>query len=131
MSDLDQIFEELAQIREQLDGLPAEASEERSRLEQRREELHAAAAGQAHAGDERPSGEIEVELTSLRERLEAIEASRIDVVKQHGGSALEASTGTGTMEFNRQIEAGQGADELRERIRQLEAVLDGRGDSSG
>ena len=131
MGDVDHIFEELMQIRKQLDGLPADAAEERARLEQRREELHEAAAGQADAADERPTKDIETELTSLKERLEAIEASEIDIVKQHGGSALEASRGPQTMDLNRQIEAGRGADQLRERIRQLEGVLDGRGDSSG
>ena len=131
MGDVDHIFEELIQIRKQLDGLPADAAEERARLEQRREELHEAAAGQADAADERPIKDIETELTSLKERLEAIEASEIDIVTQHGGSALEASSGPQTMDINRQIEAGRGADQLRERIRQLEGVLDGLGDSEG
>ena len=129
MGEVDNIFDELMEIRTKLDALPPDAAEERARLEQRREELHETAA-RADSADPRPTGEIETELASLKERLEAIENSGIDIVRQHGGSALEASTGTGTMDLNREVEAGQGADELRDRIRQLEAALKGRGAES-
>lgn len=131
MSGVDNIFEELMGIRRQLDALPADANEERARLEHRREELHAAAASQDQAGDERPTHEIEMELVSLRDRLDHIKASGVDIVKQHGGSALEASSAGYGMDLNRQVEAAQGADELEARIRKLEAVLEHRGESSG
>lgn len=131
MSDVDRIFEELMDIRRRLDELPADAFDERAQLEERREELHAAAADQDEAGDERPTHEIEIELVSLRQRLDKIEATGIDVVQQHGGSALEASAAGESMDLNRQVESAQGADELRVRIRKLEGVLKHRAESAG
>jgi hypothetical protein len=130
MGDLNHIFEELVQIRKQLEELPGDATEERARLEHRREELHAEAAGQDAAGDERPTHEIEMELVSLRNQVDHIEKSGIDVAVQHGGSALESSTATDAMDLNKQIEAGQGADELRDRIHKLEVVLEHRAANS-
>jgi hypothetical protein len=126
MGDLNHIFEELTRIRRQLDELPADATEERGQLEHRREELHAEAAGQDGVGDERPTHEIEMELVSLRDQLDHIEKSGINVAIQHGGSLLEASTASDAMDLNKQVEAGQGADELRARIHKLEAVIDHR-----
>jgi hypothetical protein len=131
MSDVDNIFEQLMDIRRQMDALPADAVEERARLEHRREELHQAAAAEDQAGDERPTHEIEIELVSLRERLDKIEASGIDIVKQYGGSALEASTAADGTDLNRQLESAQGADELRARIRKLEGVLQKRAEATG
>jgi len=131
MSNVDNIFEQLVDIRRQMDALPADAVEERARLEHRREELHSAAAAEDQAGDERPTHEIELELVSLRERLDGIQASGIDIVKQHGGSALEASTASSTMDLNDQVAAAQGADELQARISKLERVLEHRNESNG
>jgi len=130
MGDLNHIFEELTRIRRQLDELSDDAADERARLEHRREELHAEAAGQDAIGDERPSHEIDIELVSLRNQLDHIEKSGINVAIQHGGSLLEASTASDAMDLNKQVEAGQGADELRARIHKLEAVLDHRAANS-
>lgn len=126
MGDLNHIFEELTRIRRQLDELPADAAGARAKLEHRREELHAEAAGQDAVGDERPTHEIETELVSLRNHVDHIEQTGIDVATQHGGSLLEASTASDSMDLNKQVELGQGADELRARIHKLEAVLEHR-----
>ncbi|MDJ0925033.1 MAG: hypothetical protein QNJ77_10765 [Acidimicrobiia bacterium] len=127
MSDLDRIFSELSEISMQLADLPQDAYDDRARLESRREELHREAATiSEQIGDERPTAVIQTELESLRDQLRQIEGSEIDVVSQHGGSGLESSGASNALELNRQIEAGQGADELRSRIRRLERVLSER-----
>jgi hypothetical protein len=128
MYDLDRIFRELMETRQKLDSLPPDASTERARLERRRQELHELATNlQASVGDERPTPEIQTELASLKVSLTEIEDATIDIAVQHGGSALEASYAPATMDLNRQIESGQGADEIRVRIRQLEDTLEKRG----
>ena len=130
MSDLDRIFSELSEVSMRLGDLPADAYDERARLESRREALHAeAAALRESIGDERPTPVIEAELKSLRSRLDDIKGMEIDVVSQHGGSGLESSGASHALDMNRQIEAGQGADEIRKRIKRLERVLADRDDS--
>ena len=130
MSDLDRIFSELSEISMRLMDLPEDAYDERVQLESRRDELHTeAAAIRSRIGDERPTAEIRTELESLRERLQQIEDSGIDVVAQHGGSGLESSGASYALDLNRQIQAGQGADELRSRIDHLESVLAEREDA--
>jgi hypothetical protein len=131
MSEVDRIFSELSEISMQLGDLPSNAYDERVRLEGRREELHAAAATlRDQVGDERPTAAIETELESLRERLQQIKKSEIDVVSQHGGSGMESSGASSSMKLNRQIRAGRGADELQSRIRKLERALGEKDDST-
>ncbi len=133
MYGLDRIFRELSETKHELDALPADASTEststeRARLERRRLELHELATNpQARVGDERRTPEIQTELASLKVSLTEIEDATIDIAVQHGGGALEASTASASMDLNRQIETGQGADEIRTRIRQLEGTLEKRG----
>jgi hypothetical protein len=130
MSDLDRIFGELSEISMRLMDLPADAYDERAELEARREALHAeAAALRESIGDPRPTPEIETELESLQARLQHVAAQGIDVVSQAGGSGLEVSGATDTLDLNRRIEASQGADELRTRIKHLEKVLAERAES--
>jgi hypothetical protein len=130
MSDLDRIFSELSEVSMQLGDLPQEAFDERARLESKREALHAeAAALRDSIGDERPTPVIEAELDSLRSRLDNITGMEIDVISQHSGSGLESSGASHTLDMNRQIEAGQGADEIRARIKRLEKVLADRDES--
>lgn len=130
MSDLDRIFSELSEISMRLSDLPEDAYDERSELEGRRKALHAEAAGlRASIGDPRPTPEIETELESLRERLQQIKGSQIDVVSQQGGSGLESAGSAGTFDINRQIAAGQGAAELEARINDLKKILADRADS--
>ncbi|MCP4306308.1 MAG: hypothetical protein GY788_15870 [bacterium] len=124
MSDLDRIFRELSDLSMELADLPADAYDERARIEGRREALHAeAAALRDSIGDARPASEIRIELESLQARLAGITGSEIDVVRQHGGSGLESSGASHSSALNRQIEEAQGADELRSRIKHLERVL--------
>jgi hypothetical protein len=131
MSDLDRIFRELSDLSMQLADLPADSYDERARIESRREALHAeAAALRDSIGDERPVSVIRTELESLRERLDKITSSEIDIVSQHGGSGLESSGASHSSLVNQQIEAAQGTDELRSRIQHLERVLADREDSS-
>ena len=129
---LDRIFRELSETTRDLNGLPPDASTERARLKRRRQELHELAANlQASVGDERPTPVIQTELASLKVRLTEVEDATIDIVVQHGGGAFEASTASAYMDLNRQIESGQGADEIRARIRQLEGTLGKRGVAPG
>lgn len=124
MSDLDRIFSELSEVSQQLGDLSQDAYDERARLESKREALHAeAAALRDSIGDERPTPLIEAELDSLRSRLDNIKGMEIDVISQHSGSGLESSGASHALDMNRQIEAGQGADEIRARIKRLEKVL--------
>ncbi len=124
MYGLDRIFRELSETRQKLDALPADASTERARLERRRQALHELATNlQARVGDKRRTPEIQTELASLKVSLTEIEDATIDIAVQHGGSTLEASTASASIDLNRQIETGQGADEIRARIRELEGAL--------
>ena len=130
MSDLDRIFSELSEISIRLTELPKDAYDDRARLETRREELKADAAGiRDQAPDPRPTSEIKTELESLQDRLRQVQSSEIDVVSQHGGGGLELSGASHAFDINRQIEAAQGADELRERIAYLERVLADRAEN--
>lgn len=93
MYGLDRIFRELSETRQKLDALPADASTQRARLERRRQELHELATNlQASVGDERRTSEIQTELASLKVNLTEIEDPTIDIAVQHGGSGLDAST---------------------------------------
>ncbi len=105
MYDLDRIFRELSETKHELDALPADASTEststeRARLERRRLERHEFATNlQASVGDERRTPEIQTELASLKVSLTEVEDATIDLVVQHGGSALEASTASVSMDL--------------------------------
>jgi len=111
-----------------LEGLPPNAFDERARLKSRRQALHAeAAARREDLGDERPTSLIAAELESLKARLGEVEASKTDIVKQHGSSAPEASGASFSQDINRQIEAGQGVGRMRAEIRHLEQELEKRG----
>ena len=132
MYGLDRIFRKLSETRQKLNALRADASTERARLERRRLELHELATNlQASVGDERRTSEIQTELASLKVSINEIEDLTIDIAVQHGGSALEASTASVSIDLNRQIETGQGADEIRARIRELEGALAKRGVARG
>lgn len=131
MSDLDRIFSELSDVSMQLADLPADAFDERARLETKRGALRAeAAALRDSIGDQRPTPLIEAELQSLRSRLDTVKGMEIDVVSQHGGSGLESSGASHALNLNRQIESGQGAAEIRSRISHLEKVLAERDEGS-
>jgi DNA repair exonuclease SbcCD ATPase subunit len=134
MSDIDAIFHEITEIDQQLSDLPEDAFDERARLQARHEELRQQAARLAAESDvDRPIGELETELAALRQQLDAIEGERIDMVQQSGGgdAAGPGAEGLGGVSLNRQIEAAQGADEIKARIAVLERQLHERGVDPG
>lgn len=132
MRDLDTVFRELSEARRQLEDLPDDAFGERARLESRLEGLRAEVSElEGRLPDERPTSVIRAELESLRHRLHEIESAEIDIITQHGGSGLESSGTVSTFELNQRIDAAQGGDEIRNRIKQLERILDDRGEPHG
>lgn len=130
MSDIDAILRELGEIDQKLEDLPADAFDERITLRSRHEELRQEAAQlAAAAADDRPTSEIQAELGALRHQLQQIEDGKIDVVVQSGGgsAAGPGAEGLGAIGLNQQIEAAQGADEIRGRIEHLRRLLEQRG----
>jgi DNA repair exonuclease SbcCD ATPase subunit len=134
MSDIDAIFHEITDIDQKLAELPDDAYDERARLQERHEELRRQAAELAAASDaDRPTGDIEAELASLRQQLDAIEGERIDMVQQSGGGDASGpgAEGLGGVSLNQQIESAQGADQIKARIAQLKKQLSERGVDPG
>ena len=130
MSDIDAILNELADIDQKLEELPADAYDERITLRSRHEELRQEAAQLAAAAqDDRPTAEIQAELGALRHQLQEIEDGKIDVVMQSGGggAAGPGAEGLGAIGINQQIDSASGADEIRHRANHLTELLRRRG----
>ena len=118
MSNLDRILEELASIRDRLQG--AVDSAERLELQGRREEL------QREAREVAPTSptELEEQLTRLIQAWDRLQTQRIDVVKQAGDLAAGNFGFTSdAVRLNQQIDLAAGRDELEQRIRELKAKL--------
>ena len=130
-ADVEAVVKRLAEVQDELLSLDSDDFATRYRLESERDRLRDQAAefsGAVDAG--RPTHEIERELASLRSQLEAIEASKIDMVMQSGGgtNAGAGADGMGGVVLNQQIGAASGIDKIRSRIAQLETVLHDRSD---
>jgi hypothetical protein len=121
MGELDRILEELRFIRDRLDG--DVGSEERDRLEGRRDELRAAAQ-LAMPATTVSVQRVRAELAAAEARLDDLLGRRIDVVRQAGGS-LGGDFGftADAMKINREIDAAQDRKGLETRVRELRSRL--------
>ena len=126
MSDLDSIFHELEAIDEQLDTLPADAFNERITLRQRKEELKAEVADLASHSDKlQPTDRLQAERAALRHKLDAIGSDYVDVevLGGGGGESVPGTEGPDATGLDHQIDHAQGADEIRARIVEIDAIL--------
>lgn len=126
MSDLDSIFHELEAIDEQLDTLPADAFNERITLRQRKEELKAEVADLASHSDKlQPTDRLQAERAALRHKLDAIGSDYVDVevLGGGGGESVPGTEGPDATGLDHQIDHAQGADEIRARIAEIDAIL--------
>ena len=130
MSDIDPIFRELEEIDEKLETLPADAFNERITLRQRKEELKAEVADLAsHSERLQPTDRLLDERAALLRKLDAIGSDYVDV-EVLGGGGGEFVPGTGGSDaggLDRKIDHAQGADQIRRRISEIDAVLRERG----
>jgi hypothetical protein len=130
MSDLDSIFHELEAIDEQLDTLPADAFNERITLRQRKEELKAEVADLASHSDKlQPTDRLQAERAALRHKLDTIGSDYVDVevLGGGGGESVPGTEGPDATGLDHQIDHAQGADEIRARIAEIDAILRDRG----
>jgi hypothetical protein len=130
MSDLDSIFHELEAIDEQLDTLPADAFNERITLRQRKEELKAEVADLAsHSEKLQPTDRLQAERSALRHKLDNIGSDYVDVevLGGGGGESVPGTEGPDATGLDHQIDHAQGADEIRARISEIDAILRERG----
>lgn len=126
MTDLGEVLRRLSEVQDELLALPDDAFAERYALQQRRDELRAAAAEHSEDWDsERPSADLRSELRSLRHRLRDLDAQRINLVGQAGSDQM---SGLGGVQLNTAISAGLGAASVQARISRIEGVLLDRGE---
>ena len=130
MSDIDSIFHELEAIDEQLDTLPADAFNERITLRQRKEELKAEVADLAnHSETLQPTDRLQAERAALRHKLDTIGSDYVDVevLGGGGGESVPGTEGPDATGLDHQIDHAQGADAIRARISEIDAILRDRG----
>jgi hypothetical protein len=118
--DLDEILAELTQIRDRIAA--TSDSEERTRLETRRQELR------RMAREEVPPSraELRAELQRLESAWDRLQKTRIDPVKQAGGGSIGGDFGfaADAVRINQQIDSAAGRADLERRIMELRTLLD-------
>ena len=120
MSELDRIFEELTWIAERLDD--ELTPEERHDLTTRRDDLRRQA---RTVGGVDEVAVLRTELAQLEAEWDRLRRTRIDVVKQAGGSpGGDFGFATDAMQINRAIDAAGGREDLERRIKELRARLE-------
>jgi hypothetical protein len=129
-ADLDRVTRSLADLQDRLLALPDDAFAERYALEKQQDELRRQAARfRVDWEAQQPAEELTAELAALRNRIEAIEGERIDMVSQSGGGTLAGpgADGWGAIGINQRIEQAQGAQAIRDRIARIVGILGDRG----
>lgn len=130
MTDVGALTAQLAEIQRKLLDLPDDAFSERYELRKRQDELRLEAKQFAADLDKgRQTDDLLIELTSLRERMQAIEGQRIDLVMQAGsGGASSSEMGNlGGVAINRGIDEAMGLPGIKARIGLLKGILADRG----
>ena len=125
-----EIDKELAAIDEKLDTLPSDDFVDRVDLHQRHLALKARAAQlNTDADDQRTTADLQTEVTSLKQRIAAIQGDMIDTAEQDsegnipGPHPSESDPGV----MNQEIADGHGAPALVNRLNKLQGILASRG----
>ena len=120
------IDKELAAIDEKLNTIPADDFSERVDLHERHLELRTRAAElNADADRQRSTGDIEIEIQSLRQRIAAVQGVMIDTAVQDsegnvpGPDQKDRSSST----MNREIADARGVPAMENQLRKLEGIL--------
>lgn len=125
-----EIDKELVAIDEKLDTLPADDFEDRVDLHQRHQALKARAAQlNTDADEQRSTADLKAEVTSLRQRIAAIQGDMVDTAVQTSeGNITGPHPGESDPRvMNQEIADGEGAPALVSRLNKLERVLASRG----
>ena len=124
------IARELAELQQQLIDLPSDAFAERVELRRRQDELRALVRSADNAMDaDRTDAQLLDELAGLRQRMQAVERQRIDLVKQAGsGGATSSEMGNlGGVKINKAIDDAHGLPAITARIGVIKGMLSDRG----
>jgi hypothetical protein len=125
--NVDAAIARLAEIRERLAGLSADAFEERSALQQERFEIQEQI-GRVDLDRGRSIEDLLAELVSQRARLRQLEGTRMNVAAQQGGGSESSGwDGWGAMQLNLAVDEAQGVVGVRDRIGRLKSLLAERG----
>lgn len=126
MSDaVSHVLQDLIEVREELDRLPADAFAERAELHQRQEELRARARDIRHAAHDGLTAD------QIRQRIAHLEARIEGRLDEHLGSSAAAGTGMGggidpnyVHALDHQLDEAVHLDDLKEELRRLRNRLD-------
>lgn len=125
-----EIDKELAAIDEKLDTLPSDDFVDRVDLHQRHLALKARAAQlNADADEQRSTADLQTEVTSLKQRIAAIQGDMIDTAEQDSeGNIPGPHPGESDPSvMNQEIADGHGAPALVNRLKKLQGILASRG----
>jgi hypothetical protein len=126
MVEVGDLLRQLSEVQKALLALPDDAFADKYLLNQRRDELRAAAAeARANFDTERPSDDLRSELKALRNHLRKLDRQKIDLVGQAGSDQM---SGLGGVQLNTAISAAQGAGSVQARISRIEGILIDRGE---
>jgi len=121
-----EIDEELAAIDEKLNTMPADDFSARVDLHERHLELRTRAAElNADADRQRSTGDIEVEIQSLRQRIAAVQDVMIETAVQgsEGNVPGPDQQNRSSSAMNQEIADARGVPALENRLRKLEGIL--------
>jgi len=125
-----EIDKELAEIDEKLNTIPADDFSERVDLHERHLELRTrAAALNADADRQRSTGDIEIEIQSLRQRIAVVQGVMIETAVQdsEGNVAGPDQQDRSSSAMNREIADARGVPAMENRLRKLTRILADRG----
>jgi len=123
LSRISEIYDELLEVESDDFAKRHRLLTERDGLRSRVHEFQ----GDAVLTDDRPTPQIERELAALRANAEALYDQQIDLVTQAGGGSQTNEMGNlGGIGLNHRMAEATGLNSIRQRIGQLEAILDNR-----
>ena len=125
-----EIDKELAAIDEKLDTLPSDDFVDRVDLHQRHQALKARAAQlNTDADEQRSTADLQTEITSLKQRIAAIQGDMTDTSEQDSEGNIPGPhpSESDPSVMNQEIADGHGAPALVSRLNKLEGILASRG----
>ncbi len=130
MDEYAQALVRISEIYDELVEIESDDFAERHRLLTERDVLRSRIhdlQGDAVLTDDRPTPQIERELTALRANAAALEKQKINLVVQAGGGSNSGEMGNlGGTGLNVRMAEASGLNSIRQRIGQLKAILENR-----
>lgn len=123
---IDEINKELVEIDEKLSTIPADRFSERVDLHERHLELRTRAAEvNADADRQRSTGDIEIEIQSLRQRIAAVQGVMIEAAVQssEGNVPGPDQQHRSSSAMNREIADARGVPAMENRLEKLTGIL--------